>query len=59
MDAVIEVLTCENTSNLPTLIVDATRLLDDVERGSLSSSTKSNSLLRQWYTKEKIEIKKK
>ena len=58
MDAVMEVITCRKMSNLPTLIADATRLLDDIERGSLSSSTKHNSLLGRWFTKEKIEIKK-
>ena len=45
MDAVMKVITCYNMSHLPTLIADATRLLDDIDRGSLSSSTKHNSLL--------------
>ena len=58
MDAAMEVLTCDKMSNSPALIVEAARLLDDIERGSLSSSTKHNSLLGRWYTKEKIEIKK-
>ena len=53
MDAVIGVITCEKISNLSTLIADATRCLDRIERGSLSSSTKHNSLLGRWRNKEK------
>jgi len=55
----MEVITCEKLSHLPTLIIEATRLLDDVERGSLSSGTKYNSLLGRWFNKDKKELEKK
>ena len=35
------------------------RLLDDIKRDFLSSNTKYNLLVRQWFTKEKKEIKLK
>ena len=59
MDAVMKVLTCDKISNQPALIEDAARLLDDIERGSLSSSTKHNSLFGWWFTKEKKEMQTK
>ena len=59
MDVVIEVITCNMLLQLPSLILDALRLLDNIERGSLSSNTKYNSLVGWWFTKEKKEIKLK
>lgn len=59
MDAVKEVITCDKLSRLPDLVLDASRLLDDIERGSLSSNTKYNSLVGRWFTKEKKDIKLK
>ena len=42
----MEVITYDKLSQLPTFILDASRLLDNRERGSLSLSTKYNSLVR-------------
>ena len=53
----MEVITHNKLSQLPTLILDASRLLDDIERNSLSPITKYNSLLGWWFTKEKKEKK--
>ena len=39
------------------MIADVARLLDNIERDSLPSTTKHNSLLEWWHTKKKKRIK--
>jgi len=58
MDTVIKVLSCEKQSNLPTSALESTRLLDDIERGSISLDMKANSLLGRWFKKDEIKILK-
>jgi len=58
MDTVIKVLSCEKQSNLPTSALESTRLLDDIERGSISLDMKANSLLGRWFKKDEIKTLK-